>query len=279
MKFKHPALPCLLLAFLFLSLASCGGGGGGDTSSNPAGQPSLSGQIRDISNWDVYQGKDNTNTTVLASKSFSQQVLIALNGIVSAIGGKVAVALDLGGITTYSTTGLVSEVMRFIYLDDTLLITGDLESGYSAVKISNLNSPKGKILNYRGSEANNAKWGTIGFQGAAKRDSDGLIYAWYGNDIIRVDTSTVVYSNAPHFQGSIFSVYAYERMLFDAQGNLWIGTLNLLEDGTPNNDIQDCNGLYRINSDFSSTSQILDDTVGVWNLFKDSQNVIWASTK
>jgi hypothetical protein len=278
MKFKHPALPSLLLAFLFLTLASCGGGGGGDTSSNPVGQPSLSVQIRDISNWDVYQGKDNTNTTVLASKSFSQQVLMALNGIVSAISGKVAVALDLGGITTYSSNGMIGEVLRFLYLDDTLLITGDLESGYSAIKIVNLEAPKGKILNYRGSEANNARRGTSGFQGVVKRDLDGLIYAWYGNDIIRVDTSTVVYSDAPHFQGSIFSVYAHDRMVFDDQGSLWIGTLNLLEDGTPNNDMLSCNGLYRINSDFSSKTQVLDDTVAVWNLFKDSQSVIWAST-
>ena len=106
---------------------------------------------------------------------------------------------------------------------------------------------------------------------------DGLVYAWYGNDIIRVDTSTVVYSAAPHFR-IYLSATSHDRMVFDDQGNLWIGALNLLEDGTPNNDLPSCNGLYRINSDFSSKSQILDDTVGVWNLLKDSQNVIWAST-
>jgi hypothetical protein len=283
MRFKFLGFFSLLVALLFSSLISCSSGGGGDSGSggggsNPPVQSSLSIQIQDISNWDVYQGKDNTNTNVLASKSFSQQILMALNGIVSAISGKVAVALDLGGITTYSSNGLVGEVLRFLYLDDTLLITGDLESGYSAIKLSNISSPKGKILNYRGSEANNAKWGTTGFQGAAKRNSDGLVYAWYGNDIIRVDTSSVVYSEAPHLQAAVFSVYAYDRMLFDDQGNLWIGALNLLEDGAPNNVMPSSNGLYRINSDFSSKTQILDDTVGVWNLFKDSQNVIWAST-
>jgi hypothetical protein len=285
MRSKSLTIYPLFVAFLLLALISCSGGSGGDSGSSGGGsnysppvQSTLSIQIQDISNWEIYQGKDNTSTNVLASKSLSQQILTALNDIVSTISGKVAVALDLGGITTYSSNGLIGEVLRFLYLDDTLLITGDLESGYSAIKIANLETPKGKILNYRGSESNNTKWGTIGFQGAAKRDSDGIIYAWYGNDIVMVDTSTVVYADAPHFQGSIFSAFAFDRMVFDAQGNLWIGTLNLLEDGTPNNDRPSCNGLYRINSDFSSKTQILDDTVGVWNLFKDSQNVIWAST-
>ena len=151
MKSKSLTYLCLLVAFLFLAMVSCGGGGGGDSgssgggsTSNPPAQSSLSVQIQDISNWDVYQGKDNTNTNVLASKSFSQQILMALNGIVSAISGKVAVALDLGGITTYSTNGLVSEVLRFLYLDDNLLIAGDLESGYSAIKLIQCSIPIGK---------------------------------------------------------------------------------------------------------------------------------------
>ena len=151
MRSKSLSIYPLLVAFLLLALISCSGGSGGDSgssgggsNSNPPVQSTLSVQIRDISNWEVYQGKDNTNTNVLASKPFSQQILMALNSIVSAISGKVAIALDLGGITTYSTTGLVSEVMRFLYLDDSLLITGDLESGYSAIKISNLPPQKAK---------------------------------------------------------------------------------------------------------------------------------------
>jgi hypothetical protein len=283
MRFKPLGFFSLLIAFLFSSLISCSGGGGDSGSSgggsNPSVQSSLSVQIQDISNWEVYQGKDNTNPNVLAIKSFSQQILMALNGIVSAISGKVAVALDLGSITTYSTTGLVSEVMRFLYLDDNIVIVGDAESGYSAIKLSNVQSPLGKILNFRGSTANQALYdGTYGYQAAAKRDYDNIVYAWYGNDIVRVDTSSVVYSNAPHFGGGSFGVDPKDRMVFDNDGNLWIGTIDLYSNGEPHNDISDANGLFKINSDFASRTQLLDNTVAIWHLFKDTQGIIWAST-
>jgi hypothetical protein len=274
--------PGLALMCLSALLISCGGGGGGDTSSgggggSPPGNVVLSAQLQNVSNWEVYQGKDNTNSNVLASMPFLQKALIAINSLISALSSNSS-ALDLSGVTTYTTTGILGEVLRFLYVDDDLLITGDLESGYSAINLSNLASPKGKIRNYRGSAANNARWGTIGFQGAAKRETDGIIYAWYGTDIVRVDTSTVVYSAAPYFQGSIYSVYATDRIFFDASGDLWIGAVNLQADGTPNNSSPNSNGLYRIDSSFSSMTQLLDDTVAVWNLFRDSQNVIWAST-
>jgi hypothetical protein len=102
MRLKSLGFFSLLVAFLFSSLISCSGGGGDSSGSgsggggsppNPPVQSSLSVQIQDISNWEVYQGKDNTSTNVLASKSFSQQILVALNDIFSAISGKVAVAL------------------------------------------------------------------------------------------------------------------------------------------------------------------------------------------
>ena len=86
-----------------------------------------------------------------------------------------------------------------------------------------------KFLTFEEVQPNNAKWGPIGFQGAAKRDSDGIVYAWYGNDIVRVDTSTSYILNAPHFAGSIFSADRIDRMVFDNEGNLWIGTVNLIQ--------------------------------------------------
>jgi hypothetical protein len=113
-----------------------------------------------------------------------------------------------------------------------------------------------------------------------KRKSDGALFAWFGNDIVRVDNSTVVYSDAPMFQAGCFSHFANDRMVFDDNDNLWIGTLDFDADGTPLNYdwMKDNNGLYRISADFNSKIQVLDDSVGVWNVFKDSQGTIWAST-
>jgi hypothetical protein len=170
MRSKSFAFFYLLAALLCCSLISCGGdGGGGGASSLPTEQSFLSAQIQNPLNWEIYQGRDAPDVNIFASnKTIGNRVMTALNNVLSIIGGREAVALDLGAITTYSSNGIVANVMHCLYLDDTYLIAGDVESGYSVIRLSDVPSPKGKILNYRGSPSNNAKfYGPYGFQGVS----------------------------------------------------------------------------------------------------------------
>jgi hypothetical protein len=183
----------------------------------------------------------------------------------------IALSKNLANITLYTAKGIVSDSIDQLYADADVIIVGSLEEGFSVIGTDDIDSPQGKVSNYRGrSGADPAlRFGCSGF---TKRASDGKIYAWYGSDIVEVSTKAIVYASAPDYTHSYYGCSPKERFVTDESGNFWVGTENLNESGASSG----ANGLYRIASDFSGKTTLLTDAI--WNVFKDSGGTIWISS-
>jgi hypothetical protein len=206
----------------------------------------------------------------LSDKSKKSLALMLVVSVLTLLSLSIAIGLDLSPITTTTTTGLVTDYLDYLYADDEYIIAGGHTAGLSYIKASDLSNPRGKVINYRGRASSNAI-AQMGLQGFTKRNSDGIIYAWYGNDIVDVINKKIVYNNAPDWNHGWYSCVPKDRFVTDSAGNFWIGTVNL--DETGNNKNVASNGLFKINADFSGKTTILTDAI--WNLFKDSFGVIW----
>jgi len=193
-------------------------------------------------------------------------ILLAALTLLAAV--SVALSKNLANITTYTAKGIVSDNLDVLYADDDTIIAGNVTEGFSVIRTTDINSPEGKIVNYRGRSGADPTL-RFGLQGFTKRASDGKIYAWYGGDIVEVSTKTIVYESAPDYTHSSFGCNPKPRFVTDESGNFWIGTTNLNQAGASSGD----NGLYRISSDFSGKTTILTDAI--WNVFKDSGGTIW----
>jgi hypothetical protein len=206
----------------------------------------------------------------LSDKSKKSLALMLVVSVLTLLSLSIAVGVDLSPITTTTASGLVSDYLDYIYADDEYIITGSNLDGLSYIRTSDLNNPRGKVINYRGRDSSNAV-ARMGLQGFTKRNLDGKIYAWYGYDIVDVLNKQIVYSNAPDWNHGGFGCGPKDRFVTDSVGNFWMGTVNLDEAG--NNPNVAANGLYKISADFSGKTTILPDAI--WNLFKDSVGTIW----
>ncbi len=182
-----------------------------------------------------------------------------------------AVGTILSSIITTTSTGLVTDYLDFAYADNDYIVTGSFLDGFSFIRTSDLNIPKGNVYNYRGRPGTTAT-NKLGLQGFTKRETDGKIYAWYGSDIVDVVARNIVYSNAPDYTHGGYECGPKDRFLADNAGNFLIGSENLDANGDSGGD----NGLYKISADFLGKTTLLSDAV--WNIFKDSSGMIWIST-
>lgn len=180
----------------------------------------------------------------------------------------------LEDITNYTATGLVSEHLSWLYVDDEDLVVGNLLAGFSQIKIRDINNPQGKVSNYRGRDTGNAS-DRFGCSGFTKRSTDKRIYAWYGQDIVDVSKKEIVFSNAPDYTHSSYGCRPKERFTTDEEGNFWIGTSNVDINGKFEDDGTGfSNGLSKISSDFSERTVVVSD-LAVWNIFKSKDGTIW----
>jgi len=195
-------------------------------------------------------------------------LVIAVSALTIFVAVSVALSKNLANITIYTARGLVSDNLDQLYADDDVIIVGNTTEGFSIIRTADLDSPEGKIVNYRGRSGADPTL-RFGLQGFTKRASDGKIYAWYGSDLVEVSTKTIVYSSAPDYTHGTFGCSPKSRFVTDESGNFWIGTENLNESGESSGE----NGLYRIAADFSGKTTVMADAI--WNVFKDSGGTIW----
>jgi hypothetical protein len=198
-------------------------------------------------------------------------LIILLAALTILVVASIALSKNLANITIYTARGLVSDNLDQLYADDDVIIVGNTTEGFSIIRTADLDSPEGKIVNYRGRSGADPTL-RFGLQGFTKRASDGKIYAWYGHDIVEVSTRTIVYSSAPDYTHGGFGCGPKERFVTDESGRFWVGTENLDESGASRGE----NGLYRIAGDFSGKTTLLTDAI--WNVFKDSGGTIWISS-
>ena len=198
-------------------------------------------------------------------------LIIVLAALTILVVASIALSKNLANITIYTARGLVSDNLDQLYADDDVIIVGNLTEGFSVIRTADLDSPGGKIINYRGRSGADPTL-RFGCQGFTKRASDGKIYAWFGHDLVEVSTKTVVYSSAPDYSHSTFGCTPKNRFVTDESGNFWIGTQNLDESGASGGE----NGLYRISAGFSEKTTLLTDAI--WNVFKDSVGTIWVAS-
>jgi len=183
----------------------------------------------------------------------------------------IALSKNLANITIYSARGIVSDNLDQLYADDDVIIVGNTTEGFSVIGTADLDSPQGRVINYRGRSGADPTL-RFGLQGFTKRASDGKIYAWYGHDLVEVSTKTIVYASAPDYTHGIFGCNPKPRFVTDESGQFWVGAENLDESGASRGE----NGLYRIAADFSGKTTVLPDAI--WNVFKDSGGTIWISS-
>jgi hypothetical protein len=198
-------------------------------------------------------------------------LIILLAALTILVVASIALSKNLANITIYTARGLVSDNLDQLYADDDVIIVGNTTEGFSIIRTADLDSPEGKIINYRGRSGADPTL-RFGCQGFTKRASDGKIYAWFGHDLVEVSTKTVVYSSAPDYSHSTFGCTPKNRFVTDESGNFWIGTQNLDESGASGGE----NGLYRISAGFSEKTTLLTDAI--WNVFKDSVGTIWVAS-
>jgi hypothetical protein len=198
-------------------------------------------------------------------------LIILLAALTILVVASIALSKNLANITIYTARGLVSDNLDQLYADDDVIIVGNTTEGFSIIRTADLDSPEGKIINYRGRSGADPTL-RFGCQGFTKRASDGKIYAWFGHDLVEVSTKTVVYSSAPDYSHSTFGCTPKNRFVTDESGNFWIGTQNLDESGASGGE----NGLYRISAGFSEKTTLLTDAI--WNVFKDSGGTIWVAS-
>lgn len=205
----------------------------------------------------------------LSSKKSKKSLAVLL--IISALtllSLSIAIGLDLSAITTKTASGLVTDyLLEHLHVDNDYIVVGSGSDGYSYIRTSDVNNPKGKVYNYRGRDSSNAIY-QVGLRGFTKRNSDGKIYALYGSDIVDVINRQIVYSDTSNYNPNGFNG-GKEKFLTDSAGNFWIGALNLDQAGNPTGE----NGLYKISADFSGKTTLLSDPI--WSLFKDSGGIIW----
>lgn len=228
--------------------------------------------------------RENIRVSSLASSDSSYE-LQSLNSVTSdnskdRVANSISVSNNSDGIqslediTTYTASGLVSEHFQWLYVDDEDLVVGTLEAGFSQIKIKDINNPKGRVCNYRGRNTGDAS-DRFGCSGFTKRSTDNKIYAWYGQDIVDVSRKEVVFSNAPDFTHSRYGCSPKDRFVSDEEGNFWIGTENVDENGTFVDDGTGFrNGLSKISADFSERTVMISD-LAVWNIFKGEDGTIW----
>ena len=155
-------------------------------------------------------------------------------------------------ITTYQANGLVTDYLRRMIVNDSLLVVGELQYGLSFIDLNDLNDPKGKVKSFTGRDSSNAS-DRFGLSGFAINPLNDKIYAWYGYDIVDVEELKIISDLAPDFTHGGYSCSPKNRFVIDDGGNFWIGTSNLESDGTID-DSELSNGLFKISSDLTSST-------------------------
>lgn len=192
---------------------------------------------------------------------------------------KPSISRSLEEITTYNSVGLVADHLEVVLSNGKIVAVGNLEMGISVIDVKDLDNPRGKVRNYlgRGASPGSAKLGASDF---AIDPTNNKMYAWYGKDIVDLQTFEVKYDNAPDFTRSYHGTSPHRRFEIDSQGNFWIGSSELYEDGAEA-PYGGTNGLYKITKNGSSYSKTKILSHAVWYLYRFSHEdteVIVAST-
>jgi hypothetical protein len=240
--------------------------------------------LADTSSWTVIDSTDNKLSAAIDTKQTGSQSPDSQTGTgerslqrTKTISSSNSNPYNGGYMTILNASGLVDNSLDQLYVDNNYVIAGSLTAGYSALKLTDLQSPVGKVFNYKGRETEDAS-DRFGCSGFAKRATDGKIFAWYGHDIVDVLSSTIVFTQAPDYTHGGYGCSPKNRFVIDETGKLWIGTSNVAEDGgIETNETGDANGLFKIAADFSSRSAVIQN-LAVWDVFKDSTGTIWISS-
>lgn len=180
---------------------------------------------------------------------------------------------SLENIITYQANGLVTDYLDKVIVNDTILAVGSLEGGFSVINLDDINSPMGKVSSYIGLDSTDAS-DRFGFSGFAIHPINNKIYAWYGSEIVDVETMEPIFNSAPDFTHRHFGASPLNRFEIDNDGTFWIGTLNLDADGNRAGE----NGLHVITTEGARTRNgVINQPI--WHLFKDSDSNIWVSAQ
>jgi hypothetical protein len=76
--------------------------------------------------------------------------IILLAALTLLVAVSIALSKNISSVTTYTARGLVSDNLDKLYADEDVIIAGNLTEGFSVIRTAEINSPEGKIVNYRG---------------------------------------------------------------------------------------------------------------------------------
>lgn len=181
---------------------------------------------------------------------------------------------SLEDITTYHANGIIADNLNHVIANDSILAVGSMSSGLSYMYTDDLGSPRGKVSSYLGL-GTDISVDRFGFSGFAIHPDTNKIYGWYDSEIIDVEALKPIYRDAPGFTITAYGD-SLNRFVIDAQGTFWIGTNNIENDGSriPGYD----NGLYAISIEDAGVKELIIDQP-IWNVFEDSNNILWVSAQ
>jgi hypothetical protein len=207
----------------------------------------------DEDNWVVYEVYDQL-------ESFSDIQSYSLHRQINSSNNKI----DREKIVTYTASGLVGEFFEYLVANSNSIAMGCRMYGVSVLKFEDVESPRGKIYNFR----------KPGLQGIAEYEDK--FYAWfYDGSIVDVASGEIIYTDAPIGTSTNYGPSPKNRFIINGHGELYIGTSEVDEDGliVPNSD----NGFWKIDSSLSNKTKLIDHPV--WSVYHDSRGDIWVGTK